>query len=459
MLTIYGVTVLTFMMVMYALEGRGRWFVLAFAVVLCAVEQLRVRQRRLALRRDRGDLVCHRPSPLLPPVPHAAHPARGCLMMHHDGAARFRDRCGGRQTAVTSGATTRTTETQRLEPNLTRSPSRTDTTQAANLPETFSYRVKRLLLGPPLVSEQLGGQRLGKPTALAVLSSDVMSSSAYATEQMLRTLILVGGLAAFSLITPLTAAILGVLAVVTICYRDVVRSYPKAGGSYVVSRDNFGPNVAQIAGAALLISYTITVAVSVAAGADAIGSAAPALRHAAVPLSITFVVLLAFGNLRGIREAGQVFAIPTYFFIANMAVLIVVGLVRAVTGSLGHVPRAAGTAAARPRRRRSAARHLGLLHAPGLRQRELGHDRHRGHLQRREHLQRATGQERPHHVGPHEHHPGRHVPGCVGAGRAQPPGAVHPGGPDGPVGDRSARVRVGPRRPGPLLRAAGRHGA
>ena len=96
----------------------------------------------------------------------------------------------------------------------------------------------------------------------------------------------------------------------TICYRDVVRSYPKAGGSYVVSRDNFGPNVAQIAGAALLISYTITVAVSVAAGADAIGSAAPVLKHAVVPMSIGFVVLLAFGNLRGIREAGRVFADP-----------------------------------------------------------------------------------------------------------------------------------------------------
>jgi amino acid transporter len=232
---------------------------------------------------------------------------------------------------------------QRAEPNLMRSPARTDTTLAASLPESLSYRVKRVLLGPPLVSEQLGGQRLGKPTALAVLSSDVMSSSAYATEQMLRTLVLVGGLAAFSLITPLTAAILAVLAVVTICYRDVVRSYPKAGGSYVVSRDNFGPNVAQIAGAALLISYTITVAVSVAAGADAIGSAAPALRNSAVPLSIAFVVALAFGNLRGIREAGRVFAIPTYFFIANMAVLIVMGLIRAGVGSLGHVPREPGT--------------------------------------------------------------------------------------------------------------------
>jgi amino acid transporter len=217
---------------------------------------------------------------------------------------------------------------------LTRSPARTDTTVAASLPESLRYRVKRVLLGPPLVSEQLHGQRLGKPTALAVLSSDVMSSSAYATEQMLRILIPIAGLAAFSIVTPMTAAILAVLAVVTICYRDVVRSYPKAGGSYVVSRDNFGPNLAQIAGAALLISYTITVAVSVAAGADAIISAAPALGGYAVPMSIAFVVILAFGNLRGIREAGRVFAVPTYFFIANMAVLILLGLGREAAGDL-----------------------------------------------------------------------------------------------------------------------------
>ncbi len=218
--------------------------------------------------------------------------------------------------------------------DLTRSPARTDTTLAANLPESLRYRVKRVLLGPPLVSEDLHGQRLGKPTALAVLSSDVMSSSAYATEEMLRILVPIAGLAAFSIVTPMTAAILAVLATVTVSYRDVVRSYPKAGGSYVVSRDNFGPNLAQIAGAALLISYTITVAVSVAAGADAIISAAPALGRVAVPLSIAFVVLLAFGNLRGIREAGRVFAVPTYFFIANMAVLIAVGLGREAAGDL-----------------------------------------------------------------------------------------------------------------------------
>jgi amino acid transporter len=209
---------------------------------------------------------------------------------------------------------------------------------AVDLPESTAYRLKRLLLGPPLISDQLTGQRLGKPTALAVLSSDVMSSSAYATEQILRILIPVGGLAAFGLVTPITLLILAVLAVVTICYREVVKSYPKAGGSYVVSRDNFGPNVAQVAGATLLISYTITVAVSVAAGSDAIVSAVPSLGGAVVPMSVAFVVLIAYGNLRGLREAGRVFAIPTYFFIANMAVLIIAGLARAAVGDLGHVP-------------------------------------------------------------------------------------------------------------------------
>jgi amino acid transporter len=235
---------------------------------------------------------------------------------------------------VTSGTTS---EGQAEKPahGLSKVPTRTDTT-AANLPESLAYRVKRHVLGPPLVTDNLDGQTLGKPTALAVLSSDVMSSSAYATEQMLRILVMIGGLAAFSIVTPMTAAILAVLAVVTICYRDVVRSYPKAGGSYVVSRDNFGPNVAQVAGAALLISYTITVAVSVAAGADAMISAFPALGSDAVPLSVAFVVILAYVNLRGIREAGRVFAAPTYFFIINMTVLIVVGLIKEISQGLPH---------------------------------------------------------------------------------------------------------------------------
>jgi amino acid transporter len=213
---------------------------------------------------------------------------------------------------------------------------------APPVPESRAYRLKRRLLGPPLISDQLTEQRLSKPTALAVLSSDVMSSSAYATEEILRILIPVGGLAAFGLVTPITLLILAVLAVVTVCYREVVKSYPKAGGSYVVSRDNFGPNIAQIAGAALLISYTITVAVSVAAGSDAIVSAFPSLSRFTVLMSVAFVVLIAYGNLRGLREAGRIFAIPTYFFIANMAVLITTGLIRAAFGHLGHVPVATG---------------------------------------------------------------------------------------------------------------------
>jgi amino acid transporter len=221
-------------------------------------------------------------------------------------------------------------------------PQRSSTDAAIALPESRKFRLKRRLLGPPLVSDRLGSERLGKPTALAVLSSDVMSSCAYGTEEMLRILVPIGGLAAFGLVTPLTILILIVLAIVTTCYRDVVRNYPKAGGSYVVSRDNFGPNIAQVAGAALVVSYTITVAVSVAAGTDAIISAVPSLNHFQIPMSILFVLLIAFGNLRGIREAGRVFAIPTYFFIANVALLIVLGLVRSGLGHLPHATRVSG---------------------------------------------------------------------------------------------------------------------
>ncbi|HZD66177.1 MAG TPA: amino acid permease, partial [Acidimicrobiales bacterium] len=175
----------------------------------------------------------------------------------------------------------------------------------------------------------------------AVLSSDVMSSSAYATEQMLVILIPVVGVAAFSLVGPMTAAILVVLAFVTACYRQVVRTYPVTGGSYVVTRDNFGLTAAQIPAAALLISYSITVAVSVSAGAAAIVSALPdAYRIGGMSLwlSLLFVLLLAFGNLRGVKEAGRTFAVPTYFFLLNMGVLIVWGLIQGVTGGLPTLP-------------------------------------------------------------------------------------------------------------------------
>jgi amino acid transporter len=204
------------------------------------------------------------------------------------------------------------------------------------VPESGRYRWKRRLLGPPLVSDDLHSERLGKPTALAVLSSDVMSSCAYATESILRILVPAVGVAAFSLVTPVTLLLLLVLGVVCLCYRQVVQAYPVSGGSYVVSRENFGYNVAQIPGAALICSYVLTVAVSIAAGVDAVISAFPALRPYPVELAIAFVLVLTYGNLRGIREAGKVFAVPTYWFFASMAALVLAGMVRLVLD--GHLP-------------------------------------------------------------------------------------------------------------------------
>lgn len=208
------------------------------------------------------------------------------------------------------------------------------------VPERLGYRLKNKLLGRPLTTETLASERLGRPTALAVLSSDVMSSSAYATEQILTVLVVAAGAAAFRLVLPITLGILVVLAVVTLSYREVIAAYPRAGGAYVVSRENFGPNVAQVAAASLLIDYTLTVAVSVAAGVDALASAFPILQGQGtrVALCVVLVLLLAYGNLRGIREAGRAFAVPTFLFIANMAIMIVVGIFRELAGKLHTIP-------------------------------------------------------------------------------------------------------------------------
>jgi amino acid transporter len=203
-----------------------------------------------------------------------------------------------------------------------------------DLPETLRYRLKNTLLGPPLASERQSTERLGKPTALAVLSSDVISSSAYATEQILLNLIKVIGVAAFSLVIGISAAVIVVPFFVTLSYLEVVKVYTKAGGAYVVARENFGPKVAQIAAVSLLIDYTLTVAVSVAAGVAALTSVFGGLTRWTVEIAIGFVVLIAYGNLRGIREAGRLFAIPTYFFIVNMVLLIGVGIVKDALGQL-----------------------------------------------------------------------------------------------------------------------------
>jgi amino acid transporter len=206
--------------------------------------------------------------------------------------------------------------------------------ESVDLPETLRYRLKNKLLGPPLVNEQLAAQRLGRPSALGVLAPDCISSSAYGTEEMLTQLVPYVGLAAFTLVVPITMAILGVLFFVTLSYLDVIKLYTKAGGSYVVARENFGLNVAQVAAVALLIDYTVTVAVQTAAGTAALTSAIPSLLPWTVPITVGVVLLLLYGNLRGLREAGKFFAVPTYFFIGSLGLVIVIGYVRAALGQL-----------------------------------------------------------------------------------------------------------------------------
>src|SRR5512135_2668256 len=146
-----------------------------------------------------------------------------------------------------------------------------------DLTEGFWYSVKRRLLGPPLVNEQLGEQRLSKPLALGVLSPDGISSSAYGTEEILIALLPVAGIAAFSLILPMTLVILLVMVLVVLSYREIVMVYIRPGGSYVVARQNLGPRVAQICAVALLIDYVVTVAVQIAAGTAAVASAFPSI--------------------------------------------------------------------------------------------------------------------------------------------------------------------------------------
>jgi amino acid transporter len=196
--------------------------------------------------------------------------------------------------------------------------------------EPPSYRVKNRLLGPPLDTSRLVHERLGKPTALAVFASDNLSSSAYATEEILKVLVPVVGVAAFSLVVPVTMALLVVLGFLILSYRQTIKAYPTAGGAYIVTRDNFGLLPAQVAGVALLTDYVLTVSVSVAAGTAAIASAVSSLEPYTVPISVFFIVVIAYGNLRGVKESGRIFAAPTYFFIIDMVVLLVYGTYRMI---------------------------------------------------------------------------------------------------------------------------------
>src|SRR5207244_6443257 len=191
--------------------------------------------------------------------------------------------------------------------------------------------------GAPLPPAQARHERLGKAVALAVFASDPLSSVAYATEEILLVLVLAGNVAlGYSLPVAIGSATL--FAIVVISYRQTVQAYPQGGGAYLVAKDNLGVFPALTAGAALLVDYVLTVSVSVVAGIAALTSAVPKLHPYRVVLSVCAVVGIAFGNLRGVRESGRLFAAPTYFFVISIFSTVAFGLVGAIFNWLPEAP-------------------------------------------------------------------------------------------------------------------------
>ncbi len=218
-------------------------------------------------------------------------------------------------------------------------------TRASSTPpgtaERLLQAVKGVVIGNPFASAQAIHERLSKVKGLAIFSSDALSSSAYATEEILLVLVLAGsGVLTRSL--PIALVIAALIAVVTLSYRQTIRAYPSGGGAYVVALTNLGTTAGLVAGAALLVDYVLTVSVSTAAGVAAVTSAIPDLHDYKVPLGALVIALITLGNLRGIREAGSIFAIPTYFFIFAMGSVIVIGFAKVIAGD---APGSLGSAA------------------------------------------------------------------------------------------------------------------
>lgn len=198
--------------------------------------------------------------------------------------------------------------------------------------------VKRVLLGRPLATHAEGDQRLRKLIALPIFAADAIASSAFATQEILHVLVPVAAAAAVDYLVGLSGLVVLLLVIVVSSYRQVIFAYPGGGGSYVVSRENLGPRVGVVAACALMVDYTLTVAVSIAAGTAAITSAVPPLRGHLLAVALVLLVVLTLVNLRGVKESGPLFAVPTYLYVGAMGLLIVVGLVRLATGSLEPLP-------------------------------------------------------------------------------------------------------------------------
>jgi len=239
-------------------------------------------------------------------------------------------------------------------------PGRIEATRAGSVPHGLLERAvaaaRRLVLGSPFATSQIVHERLSKLMALPIFASDALSSSAYATEEILLVLVL-AGTGAITDALPIAAVIGLLLVLVAVSYRQTIKAYPNGGGAYIVARENLGTGPGLVAAGALLVDYVLTVSVSVAAGVAAVTSALPDLYDLRILIGIAVIGLITLGNLRGVRESGAIFAAPTYFFILAMCGLLLIGFTKVVIGE------APGTIfhAAPPETREAATRSLGLF--------------------------------------------------------------------------------------------------
>ncbi len=241
---------------------------------------------------------------------------------------------------------------EELEPGILRTISATGRVEGGRLRKAFAV-FNRAVLGQPLATKEEPHQRLSKVKALPILASDNISSSAYATEEIIRVLA-IAGLGALSLTLPISLSLVAVLAVVVLSYSQVIRAYPTGGGSYAASRENLGAVPGLVSAASLLIDYVLTVAVSVAAGVQALTSIAPQLYPYRVVIDLLVITVLVVGNLRGVRESGNLFSVPTYFYLLSLLTMLTFGFFKLLTGTLpSYVPP--------PDRLQEAAAPLGFL--------------------------------------------------------------------------------------------------